>query len=327
MQKKERVRAALRGEEVDRPPAAFWGHDYMREWSAEDLADAMVDQISRYDWDFLKLNPRATYYAEAWGNRYEPSGNDSDGPVTKDYVLKSAADLTKITKVSAREGPFAEQLESLSLLRYPMEDTDIIQTVFSPLAVLGYLANEDTEAVKRWMEDAPADLHTALDAIAETLGDYAANSIRTGASGVFLATTGWGSRNTIDAQRYREFARPYDLKVLDGATRGEFNVVHCCGPFNLLDEMLDYPCDAFHWDTRAEGNAALSAIAGRTGKAVMGGVSQSVLLEGPREDVAAQVYEAIAEMEGKRLFLAPGCTISPQTPRGHLLAARLALVL
>jgi len=52
--KKERVDAALRGEPVDRVPASMWGHDFEREWSAHGLAEAMVENFTRYDWDYLK---------------------------------------------------------------------------------------------------------------------------------------------------------------------------------------------------------------------------------------------------------------------------------
>ena len=38
MNKRERVDAALRGQPVDRVPISFWGHDYLREWSAEGLS-------------------------------------------------------------------------------------------------------------------------------------------------------------------------------------------------------------------------------------------------------------------------------------------------
>ena len=116
MQKKERVRAALAGAAVDRPPAGFWGHDFRREWSAEGLAAAMLERFHAHDWDYMKVNPRATYYAEAWGCRYAPSGNASEGPVTQDYVLKSAADLASVQRISGTGGVFAEQLAALRLI-------------------------------------------------------------------------------------------------------------------------------------------------------------------------------------------------------------------
>ena len=67
MTKRERVRAALAGESVDHVPASLWGHDFLREWSAEDLVAATLEAYRADDWDFIKLNPRATYFAEASG--------------------------------------------------------------------------------------------------------------------------------------------------------------------------------------------------------------------------------------------------------------------
>ena len=35
--KRDRVRAVLAGEPADRAPISLWGHDFLREWSPEDL--------------------------------------------------------------------------------------------------------------------------------------------------------------------------------------------------------------------------------------------------------------------------------------------------
>jgi len=64
MNKKERVDAALNGESVDRVPASMWGHDFEREWSPQSLAEAMVENFTRYDWDFMKVNPRGGLESE-----------------------------------------------------------------------------------------------------------------------------------------------------------------------------------------------------------------------------------------------------------------------
>jgi uroporphyrinogen decarboxylase len=89
MNKRERVMAALAGQPVEQVPVSFWGHDFLREWSAQGLAEAMLESFRRYDWDYMKVNPRATYYAEAWGCRYRPSGDASRGPETVNFVLRS----------------------------------------------------------------------------------------------------------------------------------------------------------------------------------------------------------------------------------------------
>ena len=63
MTHRERVRAALDGRPWDRPPVSMWRHYFEHERSAETLAEAMLGHQSRYDWDFMKFNPRASYHA------------------------------------------------------------------------------------------------------------------------------------------------------------------------------------------------------------------------------------------------------------------------
>ena len=64
----ERVRGALQGQALDRPPLSMWRHFYRQETSAQGLADAMLGFQRRFDWDFMKVNPRASYHAEDWGS-------------------------------------------------------------------------------------------------------------------------------------------------------------------------------------------------------------------------------------------------------------------
>jgi uroporphyrinogen decarboxylase len=321
--KKERVRAALAGEAVDRPPAGFWGHDFGREWSPDTLAEAMLEGFFRLDWDFLKVNPRATYYAEAWGCTYEPSGRPGEGPVTKSHVLHSASDLSKLGRVDVESGPFGEQLDALDLIGKGI-DGDYIQTVFSPLSVIGRLADSNLEAVRRWMDDEPALLRSALEAVTETLAGYSRASLRHGASGIFFATTDWGTTNILTSDLYREFARPYDLAVLDAVRGAELNVLHVCKTNNLLADLLDYPVHAFNWADREEGNASLAEIAAKTDRAVMGGVSRATLADAGPADAAAQVHDAM-ETGGRRLLIAPDCSVSPLAPAANLDAVREAL--
>lgn len=321
MRKKERVRAALAGQAVDRVPMSFWGHDYLREWSPRGLADAMLEPFHRYDWDFMKVNPRATYYAEAWGNVYERSNNPSQGPRLKERVLSSADGLRHIGRISGVDGPFAEQLDALMLIHSGIEGGDFIQTVFSPLSVLGYLAGRDLDAVRRWLREEPGAVHAALDGIAQTLADYARQCLHAGASGMFFATTDWGTTDNLTPELYAEFGRPYDLQVLDAVEVAPFNVLHVCRAHNMLADLLDYPVAAFNWACNEEGNAGLAEIAGRGDKAVMGGVGQETIARKAATDVEREVKQAVASTAGVRLLLAPGCSISPQTPAANLEAA------
>ena len=323
MKKTERVSAALSGREVDRVPVSFWGHDFLREWSAEGTAASMLDAFRRYDLDYMKVNPRATYYAEAWGCIYRPSGDATRGPETVDWVLKSAPDLESIRPLDGRQGPFAEQLQALRLIGDGLGgEAPFIQTVFSPLAVIGRLANGDLAAVRDYMEEAPQALDGALRAVAETLARYAAACLEAGASGIFFATVDWASYDNATPEQYDEVARPYDLQVLEAVRDAEFNVLHVCRQNNMLERLWDYPVHAFNWASTQPGNLSLGQALEKTDKAVMGGISErTTLLEGTPEQVAAEVGGALAQTGGRRHLLAPGCSVAPQAPESNLRAA------
>jgi uroporphyrinogen decarboxylase len=326
MTKRERVKAALAGGEVDRVPASFWGHDYLREWTPGSLADATLERYRRYDFDFVKVNPRATYYAEAWGSRYRPSGDGLHGPVNVDYVLKTARDLERLAPVDVHEGPFGEQIEALRQIGEALDgEAPFIQTVFSPLSVIGRLANGDLGAVRRHMREDADALRGALDAVARTLAAYAKACLETGADGIFFATVDWGTYDVATAEQYAEFGRPYDLAVLAAVAEAEFNILHVCRKDNMLESMLDYPVHAFNWAHRDSGNPSLSDILSKSERAVMGGVSVRTMSDGTPDDVAAEVKQALKETGRDRFLLAAGCSIPPQTPEANLRAALEAL--
>ena len=325
MSKRERVAAAIRGQEVDRPPAGFWGHDFLREWSAEGLAAAMVESVQTYDYDYLKVNPRATYYAEAWGCRYKPSHDPARGPDSEHWTLSEASDLEGVRPVDGTGGPFAEQLDALRRIDTGLAgEVPLVQTVFSPLSVVGRMAN-GREAVRKWMGEAPEALHAALAAVTETLSAYARASLEAGADGIFFPTTEWGSYDACTKEEYENFGRPYDVQVLEAAKDAEMNILHVCRPNNMMELLLDYPAPIINWADRAPGNLSLADGMAKTDKAVMGGVDVRSLLRGAPAEVREQVRDALSQTGGRRFLLAPGCSISPQTPAENLRAAMEAV--
>ncbi len=325
MDKSQRVQAALAGLPVDRVPVSAWGHDFRREWSPQGLAEATLEAYQRYDWDFVKVNPRATYYAEAWGARFEPSPDGSEGPRLVEPGLRGEADLERIRPLDPRQGPFGEQLEALRLIARRLRgEAPFLQTVFAPLAVLSRMAG-GPETVKGLMARAPAALERALGAVAVTLAEYARACLEAGASGIFYATVEWGSRDLLSPQEYARFGRPYDLRVLAAVAEAPFNVLHVCRSRNLLLWLLDYPVACFHWAAHDPSNPSLAEVQARSGVAVAGGVAhEGALVEGDAQRVLAEAREAIARTGGRRFLLAPGCSVPPTTPAECLRALRRA---
>ena len=329
MSKPERVFAALRGEEVDRVPVSAWWHDFAREWSPEGLAQATLEAYRRYDWDFIKVNPRACYYAEDWGARYQQSDQPHQQPKLVEPGVTSPQDLRRLRPLDVTQGAYGEQLAALSIIAAELAgQAPFIQTVFSPLAAMSRLAGS-TKYVQKLMREAPEELLAALEAIAETLRRYAGACLQQGASGIFFATVEWGGGDNISPQDYDRFARPFDLRVLAAVQDAPFNVLHVCRDNNHLARLLDYPVQTFQWASRSPGNPSLSDVLPRTDKALMGGVDhQRTIPNGSPGDVVAEARDALHQTSDRRpdgrpsgrFLLAPECSIDPQAPEENLRA-------
>jgi uroporphyrinogen decarboxylase len=318
MSKPERVSAALRGDEVDRVPVSAWWHDFPREWSPEGLAQATLEAYRRYGWDFIKVNPRACYYA---GARYQQSDDPHQQPKLIEPGVTSPQDLRRVRPLDVTQGAYGEQLAALSIIAEELAgEAPFIQTVFSPLAAMSRITGS-TKYVQKLMREAPEDLLAALDAAADTLRSYAAACLQRSASGIFFATVEWGGGDNISPQDYDRFARPFDLHVLEAVRDAPFNVLHVCRDNNHLGRLWDYPVHVFHWTSRSPGNPSLSDVLSRTDKAVMGGVDhQRTIPKGSPADVAAEAQDALDQTGGRRFLLAPECSIDPQVPEENLRA-------
>lgn len=328
MNKKERVDAALRGDAVDRVPASMWGHDFEREWSAHGLAEAMMDNYTRYDWDYLKVNPRGCYLVEGWGAKYRPSGEKYKAPIFEQGPIRSASDWKRIRPLEADQGTLAEQMLALQLINHSMGfEAYFVQTIFCPLGVANYLVGNTTDPVRQTIREDRKAMHAALRAITETITTFAIASLEQGAAGIFYATNKWASEGMLTPDQYREFGEQYDLEFLDAIkSRSKFTILHNCGSHIYFDLLSSYPVQAINWAATEEGNPDLREGAMSSGKAVMGGISErTVLKAGTPNQVQDEVGKALELTGGKRFLLAPGCAVPPETPAKNLEAIRRVL--
>ena len=67
MTSRERVRTALSGGQVDRPPVALWRHFPEQDQTAADLAAATLDWQARFGFDLVKFMPPGDYPTIDWG--------------------------------------------------------------------------------------------------------------------------------------------------------------------------------------------------------------------------------------------------------------------
>jgi uroporphyrinogen decarboxylase len=323
---RERVWSALRGEPLDRPPVSFWGHFYHRESSARDLVDATLEFQRAYDWDWIKLNPRKHYHVEPWGVRYRYSGRPDEKPVLEASAVREPGDWARIGPRAPDEGALGEQIEAVRLLRAAAPaDVPVLETVFTPLAILGEMVREPAE-LREAMRTHPELVRAALEAVTATFEAYVPRLLDAGADGIFLATVDWASEDLMSEEAYRTWARPGDLRLLATAARAPFNVLHVCKRRNLLLALADYPVAAFSWAATDPTNPSLAVALSRLGPAVMGGFSQDGALQEASPTAVLEEFRAAREQTGGRHWLAaPGCSIPPGTPAANLRAVRDAV--
>lgn len=324
---------AVKGEPVDRVPVSFYGHNHQAERSYNTAVARLLELNTKFDWDFIKIQLRPSYYGEAWGCKYR--WTPDRGPVVEDFVVKSADDLRRLKRQDPTEGPLYEQIKVAQLFGEAVKGSvPYVHTIFSPLTVADELtgglprSSSETVMVRKFMEDNPDALHHGLSIISQTLADYAREAIRAGADGIFLSTCAW-SRDKITEEEYKIFGRPYDLAIYEAAIQegATFNILHICRENIMFDLLSDYPVQVINWDTLDPRNPSLKEARDKTDKAFWGGIKhQTTLLNGPVSEIAAQVHTAMEQTGGRRFFLGPGCAISSQVPDMHLLATKEALL-
>ncbi|MDR1449272.1 MAG: hypothetical protein LBI84_03555 [Propionibacteriaceae bacterium] len=330
---RDRFSATLAGQLPDRPPISAWRHFTEHEHGAAELADATVGFARRWGWDWVKINPRATYYAEAWGKVYDASDYRDVLPRQVSTPLRRPADLHSIGRLDAgASSPFHEHIEAARLVRAGLPDLPVLQTVFSPLGVVLELAGlpsfaqgavygaADPIPLLELLNADRSGLHRALRAVAETLADYVNRllSPAVGLDGIFYAVLGTAQSGLLDPAAFHELSRPYDEIVL-AAADGAVRILHTCGARSHPEWFINYPVDGVNWDQQAPGNPGLVAPFSRI---AVGGVSNELIATGTPAAVAAQTREALRAAAGRPFLLTPGCAVPIAVPDANLAAFR-----
>jgi uroporphyrinogen decarboxylase len=323
---RERVKAALAMDVADRPPVAAWGHTYREEWSPDDLAAITIERARRFGWDFVKFQLRASTFAEAFGSEYRPAGHALRAPI---LVKPAVPDLDAWGSVElVNPKAFDDQVESIGIVcRELGPDIPVIQTIFSPITVGGYLVGKSQSRMVRELRKHPDLVGPVLDRIARALVDFSRRSIEAGAAGIFYAISGYAGRTVMPGDVYRDLVLPSDLAVLNALPKEAwFNVLHLCGSNLNFALARDLPAQAVSWSIHNQGNPSLAEGQAIVGRAVMGGLSQrATLVYGPAGKIAAEAREAVAQTGGRGLLIAPGCSVPPRVRSVNLEALASAV--
>ena len=321
---RERVLAALRGEETDRVPVAAWRHFPGADHTAEEQVESFTAFQRRFDWDFAKLMFRNSFPIEDWGGSVRDLQVPYGWYLPLKYAVESEADWRKLAVLDPHQGTLGEMLAVVRGVCTRLgAGTLQLATVFSPLTVARHLGGD--ERLFAALRGRPAVLHAALEVIAETVASFSRALLESGADGIFFATQ-LNNRDLLTPAEYAAFGHPYNRRVLEriaGVSR--FTLLHACGRQVRLEEFADYPVHALNWEDRTAG-PSLREARRLTGLCLVGGMDKDgTLRTGTPGEVRAQALEAVREAGARRLIVAPGCGLPVDCPEENLLALRRAV--
>jgi uroporphyrinogen decarboxylase len=90
----------------------------------------------------------------------------------------------------------------------------------------------------------------------------------------------------------------------------------------MLDQVLDYPVQAFNYHDRESG-PPLAEMRTKTDKCLIAGIGQNTtLVDGTPEEVDAQVKDAWEQVDRRGLILGPGCVANLSAPPENVMQLR-----
>ena len=324
--KKERFMAVLEGELADRPPVSAWRHFVDKEHSGAKLfAETMLDWQKTYDWDCVKLQPRASYYEEAWGGKFDFSQYEGVLPKNLNKPIGSADDLDKIVVLSGDHGPFAEQIEAVKLIQEGVTDgAPIFQTIMCPTSILQklcavnpigrYRKASREDLMVTLMHEHPEAVHRTLKNITRTMADYGSRLVSNGLFGFFYGATGLSRSTYLTKDEWEEFVKPYDLELIEALKPAKI-MLHACGLQVNPDYFAHYPIDILHWPESADGNPPLDSAPQWLDKTItpMGGCDERLFGQHKAEEIGKITRNTLKRMKKIPFILAPDCSLSINT--------------
>lgn len=320
MSPRERVRAAIAGESVDRPPFSLWQHFPERDQTAHKLTAATLEWQRRFDFDLVKFMPPGDYPIIDWGGVTVYEGARGGTRTTKRFPIASPDDWSRLRPLDVREGFNGQVIAAVGGTRAALEaDVPLFHTIFSPLTVAMKLSNAQAVAHSRTH---PTELNSALKVIAEVTRRCIDAALAAGADGFFFATQ-CADETVMSVEAYREFGLPFDLAVLGAVPKSAMILLHLHGSRPMFDLQAEYPAQIINWhDRRAE--PSLRDGRARSGRCVAGGIDERAIATISPEAVSAEVADAVAATSGRGLIVAPGCVVPIDTPEANIRAAMAA---
>jgi len=307
MNKYERIRAAVKKEPVDKLPYSFWTHMPGDDLVPEVIAQKTYDFYKEYDLDFIKMMNNGMYSTEDFGCEADYSEIKKGGMAKLVKTPVSCAeDWENLVQPDIHAGAYGRELRHLKLLLEKVDhEAPVLFTVFSPITTANKIS---LNTVKQMIREGKGELvQKGLEVITQTTCELAAEAIRLGADGIFLATQ-MSTYDVFEEREYREYGMPYDVRVFQAAGKGWFNTLHAHGENIMFNLLKDYPVNVFNWHA-FETFPSPAQARDLTGQCLMGGIKRFSITNRDRNAIQEEIYNCFQQLGGRGHILTPGCVV------------------
>ena len=317
-----RVRAALLHERADRIPITAWRHFPGFE-DSEGLARVHLAFQMRYGFDLVVFTPTFGYTADPWGFVRGEEVDDHGRPVEPVRPFQGMDRWPDLQGADIHSAPFSEVLRGLRLTRRNLrEDVPLLLTVYGPLTTALFLRGDEIRhdiAGLASGED-KVGLGAALETVESGIAGFLESALEI-VDGIYYISYFTCSECT-EGEEDALAALDWDLRPLKALSdRNTLLALHMHGVDLLFDEVIAYPVDVFNWHDRWA-KPSLRDARMKSDAVLMGGINEADTMH--RETPAAvslQIGDAVSQVEGVGLIIAPGGPIDLDTPSENLRAA------
>lgn len=324
MQKRERLERTIAGEPTDRSPVALWRHFPGDDLRAADLAQAVIEDQRRYDWDIVNILPASTFQTLDYNVQERWDGTpDGQRTVTKRAIQRSL-DWTELRPLDSARGAHGRQIDCTRLVAAALgEETPILLTVYSPLTQADMLAGYDQLLLH--LRTQPDRLKSGLNALTENLLRFLDTLRKLPLAGICLVIR-HADYSLLSEDEYRAFGLAYDRRILESAPqRWWLRALRIEGTAPMLRTVSSLPAQVMQWCDR-EGEPDIAFGKSLCTGAVCGGLaSERDLYLGTPATVRDTARASLEKANHRRMILSSGSPLVLASPLSNIRAARAAV--
>lgn len=305
MTKKERVIAAIKGQEVDAIPSGFSLHFPEAVAYGDAAVQAHLDFFQATDTDILKIMNENL--VPGFGKIETAADFQRMVPTLtmRDAFMQDQVDLTK--KILDRCDPNGFTMGTLH---------GVVASGIHPLEKMGLDYDQSRALQFRFLREDATTTLDGLKRITDVMCRLAETYVEMGVDAIYYAALGAETRYLSD-EEFAEWIEPLDKQILKAIRdAGAYCFLHMCKDDLNMKRYASYVdhADIVNWGVY---EAPFSLEEGRAlfpGVTVMGGLParEGVLVDGTDSDIRAEVQKVIGDFGRKGFILGADCTLATE---------------